>query len=202
MCYCWFLILWLLTFALYFEILLCCVYGLCLVIQSCLTLCNPMDWAHQAPLSIRILQARNQSGLPCPPPGYFTNPGIEPRSPALPMDSLPPMPPGKPMLGDYIFAIVISSSGINSLLIMQFPTVSFNSLYFTVYFGWYEYCFSSFLLISIFMAFFLLSPQFQSAYAPRSKVDLLLTLIYSCCFCIHPASLCLWLKHINSLLCV
>ena len=173
MCYCWFLILWLLAFALYFEILLCWVSILCLVIQSCLTLCNPMDWAHHAPLSIRILQARNQSGLPCPSPGYFTNPGIEPRSPMLPTDSLPSMPPRKPMLGAYIFAFVISSSGIDSLMIMGCPTVSFNSLYFTVYFGWYEYCFSSFLLISIFMAFFLFSPQFQSVNAPRSKVDLL-----------------------------
>ena len=32
---------------------------------------------------------------------------------------------------------------------------------------------SFFFLISSFMTFFLLSPQFQSAYAPRSKVDLL-----------------------------
>ena len=31
---------------------------LCLVAQSCLTLCNPMDWACQTPLSVGILQAR------------------------------------------------------------------------------------------------------------------------------------------------
>ena len=36
------------------------------------------------------------SGLPCPPPGYFPNPGIKPRSPTLQMDSLPAEPPGKP----------------------------------------------------------------------------------------------------------
>ena len=35
------------------------------------------------------------SGLPCPPPGDLPNPGIEPRSPALKADSLPPEPPGK-----------------------------------------------------------------------------------------------------------
>ena len=29
-------------------------------------------------------------------PGYFPNPGIEPRSPALQADSLPREPPGKP----------------------------------------------------------------------------------------------------------
>ena len=32
------------------------------------------------------------SGLPCPSPGYFPNPGIEPESPALQADSLPFQP--------------------------------------------------------------------------------------------------------------
>ena len=31
---------------------------LCLVTQSCLTLCDPMDCSPQAPLSMGILQAR------------------------------------------------------------------------------------------------------------------------------------------------
>ena len=35
------------------------------------------------------------SGLSCPPPGN-PNPGVEPRSPALQVDSLPSDPPGKP----------------------------------------------------------------------------------------------------------
>ena len=35
------------------------------------------------------------SGLPCPPPGDLPNPGIEPRSPALQVDSLLSEPPGK-----------------------------------------------------------------------------------------------------------
>ena len=34
--------------------------------------------------------------LPCPPPGDLLNPGIEPRSPTLQMDSLPSEPRGKP----------------------------------------------------------------------------------------------------------
>ena len=38
------------------------------------------------------------SGLPCPPPGDLPNPGIEPRSPALQVDSLPIEPPGKPLI--------------------------------------------------------------------------------------------------------
>ena len=36
-------------------------------------------------------------GLPCPPPGNLPNPGIEPRSLALQVDSLPSEPPGKPL---------------------------------------------------------------------------------------------------------
>ena len=36
------------------------------------------------------------TGLPSPSPGDPPNPGIEPRSPALPVDSLPTEPQGKP----------------------------------------------------------------------------------------------------------
>ena len=36
------------------------------------------------------------SGLPCPPPGDLTNPGIKPRSPTLQVHSLLSEPPGKP----------------------------------------------------------------------------------------------------------
>ena len=36
------------------------------------------------------------SGLPFPSPGDLPDPGIEPRSPALPADSLPSEPPGNP----------------------------------------------------------------------------------------------------------
>ena len=38
------------------------------------------------------------SGLPCPPPGDLPNPGTEPRSPSLQVDSLPAEPQGKPEL--------------------------------------------------------------------------------------------------------
>ena len=53
-----------------------------------------MTVAHWAPLSMEL---EYWSGLPCPPPGDLPNPGIEPRSPALQVDSLPSEPPGKPM---------------------------------------------------------------------------------------------------------
>ena len=53
------------------------------------------------------------SGLPCPPPGDLLNPGIEPRSPTLQVDSLPSEPPGKP-----------KNTGVGSLSLLQrnFPT--------------------------------------------------------------------------------
>ena len=59
--------------------------------------------AHQAPLSVGILQARIASGLLFPPPGGLPNPGIKPRSPALQADPLPTEPPGNPTLLAYIF---------------------------------------------------------------------------------------------------
>ena len=70
---------------------------LCLVAQSCLTLCNPMDCSPPGS-SVQWALCRQEywSGLPCPPPGDLPNPGIEPRSPALQADSLPSELPGKP----------------------------------------------------------------------------------------------------------
>ena len=38
------------------------------------------------------------SGWPCPPPGDLPDPGMEPVSPALQVNSLPTEPPGKPSL--------------------------------------------------------------------------------------------------------
>ena len=55
----------------------------CLVTQSCTTLCYTMDC-----LSMGILQARIPEDLP--------NPGFKPGSPTLQADSLPAEPPGKP----------------------------------------------------------------------------------------------------------
>ena len=72
-----------------------------LLIQSCLTLCDPMDC--QAPLSMGILQEKYWSGLPCPLPGNLPNLGTEPRSPALQADSLPSEPRGKPKESQVLF---------------------------------------------------------------------------------------------------
>ena len=78
------------------------------VTQSCLTLCNPMDYiggslvaklrptlvtawtaAWQAPLSMGFSRQEYWNGLPFPSPGNLPNPGIEPRYPAWQEESLP-----------------------------------------------------------------------------------------------------------------
>jgi len=68
---------------------------LCLAAQSCLTLCNPMDYS-QAPLSMGILQARILEWVAISFTRDLPNPGIEPRSSALQMDSLPSEPQRSP----------------------------------------------------------------------------------------------------------
>ena len=73
------------------------------VTQSCLTLCDPMDYMVPGILQARILEwiafhfSRGSS-----------NPWVEPRSPALQVDSLPVEPHGKPM-----------NTGVSSLSLLQ-----------------------------------------------------------------------------------
>ena len=57
---------------------------------------TPWSVACQAPLSMGLSRQEYWSRLPFPSPGDLPNPGIEPRSPALQVDSLPSEPPGKP----------------------------------------------------------------------------------------------------------
>ena len=59
------------------------------LLQSCPTLCDPMDCSPPVSSLHGILQARILDGLPCPPPGDLPDPGIEPKSPALATGSLP-----------------------------------------------------------------------------------------------------------------
>ena len=76
--------------------------------ESCLTLCDPMDYTVHG-----ILQAEYWSEYPFPSPGDLPNPGIKPRSPTLQADSLPAEPQGKP-----------KNTGVGSLSLLQgiFPT--------------------------------------------------------------------------------
>ena len=74
----------------------------CAQLSSCVQLIA-ISWtvAHQASLSMEILQARILEWVACPPPEDLPNPGIESRSLALQADSLPSEPPGKP---DHIYS--------------------------------------------------------------------------------------------------
>ena len=70
--------------------------GIMLVAQSCLTLCDPMDYSPPGFSVHRILQARILDWVAIPFSRGSANPGIEPGSPALQATSLPSEPPGKP----------------------------------------------------------------------------------------------------------
>ena len=99
---------------LFFVNQLCAV--LCLVTQSCLTVAHGLRFC-------RLLcpwgfsRQEYWSGLLCPPPGHLPDPGMQPRSPALQVDTLPSEPPGKPR-----------STRVGSLSLLQgiFPSQELN----------------------------------------------------------------------------
>ena len=72
------------------------------LLQSCPTLCNPMEnppVVRQVPLSMEFSRQKYWSGLPFSPPGDLPNPGNElasPASPVLEADSLPDEPSEEP----------------------------------------------------------------------------------------------------------
>ena len=82
------------------------------VTQLCLTLCNPMDYTVHG-----ILQARILEWVAFPFSRGSPNPGIEPRSPTLQVDSSPAESQGKP-----------KNTGAGSLSLLQqiFPTQELN----------------------------------------------------------------------------
>ena len=57
---------------------------LCLVTQSCLTLCDPMDCSPPGSSVHEIFQARILEWVPFPTPGDLPDPGIEPETLASP----------------------------------------------------------------------------------------------------------------------
>ena len=78
-----------------------------LVAQSCPTFCDPWTVGCQAPLSMEFSRQEYWSGLSFPSPGDLPNPGIEPRSPSLQVNSLPCEAPGKSKntgVGTYTFS--------------------------------------------------------------------------------------------------
>ena len=63
----------------------CLAMPVCVLLQSCLTLCHPMDCiACQAPMFMGFFRQEYWRGLPYPPPGDFPNPGIGPSSLVFP----------------------------------------------------------------------------------------------------------------------
>ena len=85
-----------------------------LVAQSCPTLCKPMNCSPPGS-SVHGDSPRQEywSGLPCPPPGDLPNPGVEPRSPGLHVDSLLAKLPGKPYLVPRMYDILFQKLQID-----------------------------------------------------------------------------------------
>ena len=75
------------------------------VAQSCLTLCDPIDYTEHGILQDRILECVVS---PFPYPGDLPNSGIESRSSALQVDSLPAEPQEKP-----------KNTGVSGLSLLQ-----------------------------------------------------------------------------------
>ena len=94
------------------------VYVLCLVTQSCPTLCKPLDFSPPSS-SVHGDSPGKNTGVGCHAlhPGDLPNPGIEPRSPTLQVDSLLSEPLGKP-----------KNTGVGSLSLLQriFPAQESN----------------------------------------------------------------------------
>ena len=78
----------------------------CLVSQTCPTLCNTLDCSLPGSSVHEVSQQEHWSGLSFPTPGGLPDPGIEPRSCALQVNSLPSEPPGKPLGGEWIHVCV------------------------------------------------------------------------------------------------
>ena len=74
-----------------------CVCVCVKVAPSCLTLCGPVAYSPPGSSVHGTLQARTLERVLCSFPGDAPDPGIEPASPVLQADSLPPEPPGKPI---------------------------------------------------------------------------------------------------------
>ena len=72
----------------------CQALCVCVCVCACLVV-TPWTVTQQDPLSLGFPRQEYWSGLPFPPPEDLPDPGIEPRSPALQVDSLPSELPGK-----------------------------------------------------------------------------------------------------------
>ena len=89
-----------------------------LVTQPCLTLCDPRDCSSPPGSSVHgILQARILQWVAIPFSGDLPDPGMEPRFPALQVDSLPSESPGKPHTRKNKSYLETSDNDLTSLLL-------------------------------------------------------------------------------------
>ena len=72
-----------------------CAHSTYMKSESCSVVSDSL-WPHGLIQSMEFSRAEYWSGEPFPSPGHLPNPGIEPRSPTLQVDSLPAEPLGKP----------------------------------------------------------------------------------------------------------
>ena len=70
------------------------------LLQSCLTLCDPMDGSTPGSSVQGILQARILEWVAMPSSRDLPDPGIKPESHELQVDSLPSEPLEKPVVGN------------------------------------------------------------------------------------------------------
>ena len=90
-----------------------------LVAQSCPTLCDPMDSSRQTPLFMGSPGKNTGVGLPFPSPGDLADSGIEPRSPAMQVDSLLFEPPRNP----YLNFIGLSTPCLQTVFLVCVPYI-------------------------------------------------------------------------------
>ena len=127
---------------------------LCLVAQLCPTLCDHMDCSPPGS-SVHGDSPGKNTGVGCHAllQGNLSNPGIQPRSPALQADSLPTEPPGKPevILITVYFKLIITYILMYSkvLYFYSLPTICFDvTIYiFLSYVSLYYFSYSFFFLL-------------------------------------------------------
>ena len=88
-------------------------------VQSCPTLCNPIDYiTPQALLSMGFPRQEYESGLPFPPLRDLPNPGIKPKSPSLIGGFFTTGSPGTPFFFFNISTLIhlrLSNGAVNML---------------------------------------------------------------------------------------
>ena len=101
----------------------------CLLTQSCPTLCGPMDWGPPGSSVHGIFQARTQEWVAIPFSRGSSWFGIEPGFPTLQTDSLPSDPPGKPIQASWVQPMAALSLDLASEFCGKDSTFNKNTLH-------------------------------------------------------------------------